>query len=64
MRTVGKAPTSAGIRVALLELARKAMEKCKAVGADTIDKRVNLSAWREPLVKTPLVKGECASQDG
>ena len=49
MKSTGKAPTSAVMRAAQLELARKAMEKCKGVGADTIGKRVKLSSGRAPL---------------
>ena len=36
MKSTGKAPTSAVRRASQLDLARKAMEKRKAVGADTI----------------------------
>ena len=61
MKSVGKAPTSAGRRAAQLELARKATEKRKAVGADTIGKRVELSSGRAPLSKTSGSKGEKAS---
>ena len=37
------------------------MEKRKAVGADTIGKRVKLSSGRAPLSKTSGSKGEKAS---
>ena len=60
MKSTRNALMSAVTRAAQLELARKAMEKRKAVGADTIGKRVKVSFWRAPLSKTFGSKGEKA----
>ena len=61
MKSTGKDPTSTVTRAAQLQLARKEMEKHKAVGADTIGERVKLSSGKAPLSKTSGSKGEKAS---